>query len=719
MQPARLDLRVDKGATFRAVLRIMQPSLIYKAITAIAATAPVRLTVAHELPTDWPVWVEQAQQLQALNRAPLRTTPHMASVIDANTLEINTINAAGTSAKGGQLIYQAPLELTGATAVLQLLEEGADAGTLPVTVNAGGWVDVDLTAAETAALGWAARDYVLDVTMPGGEVIRAYAGAFTVEVAGANAGKVCQGFAVLAGDRGPAGPTITGAAIDEDGHLIITLEDGTEIDAGVIDRPWGTIQGDITQQLDLMQRLGLKVDKDTYDAFALAVNNALADRYTKSESDGRYDASGAASAAVTAHEALPDPHPQYTTAPEASAAAPVQSVQGRAGAVVITAGDLSLEEVDNTSDADKPLSDAAVAALSLKLNASLKGADNGLAELDNDGKVPLSQISDAVLGQLSYEGLWSAGTNTPTLPATPAKKGDYYIANAAGTQFGLEFDVGDWLVSDGAAWGKVDNTDAVASVNGKKGVVTITKADVGLGSVDNTSDAAKPVSTAQQAALDLKADKTDARFTDARDWTATEVSKPEAEAGEETTARKWTSLRVRQAILGWWNGATSLFGRSFVASADAAAGRAALELSFDGCRLRHTSALTVPSSVLTFVPFSTVSFDTSGYFNPADPTKITIPATGYYTFTFVCTFDQNAAGRRLIRIQTPSGAVYARADMPAVASGYTTPNCQMTLFLPALTVLVCGVFQDSGSAVALPAYSNEAIVVFHIQRLRA
>lgn len=36
--------------------------------------------------------------------------------------------------------------------------------------------------------------------------------------------------------------------------------------------------------------------------------------------------------------------------------------------------------------------------------------------------------------------------------------------------------------------------------------VTLAKADVGLGSVDNTSDAAKPVSTAQQDALNLKAD---------------------------------------------------------------------------------------------------------------------------------------------------------------------------------------------------------------------
>lgn len=46
----------------------------------------------------------------------------------------------------------------------------------------------------------------------------------------------------------------------------------------------------------------------------------------------------------------------------------------------------------------------------------------------------------------------------------------------------------------------------VASVNGKTGVVVLNAADVGLGNVDNTSDANKPVSTAQAAALALKVD---------------------------------------------------------------------------------------------------------------------------------------------------------------------------------------------------------------------
>lgn len=44
----------------------------------------------------------------------------------------------------------------------------------------------------------------------------------------------------------------------------------------------------------------------------------------------------------------------------------------------------------------------------------------------------------------------------------------------------------------------------VTSVAGKTGVVTLVKGDVGLGNVDNTSDVNKPVSTAQQAAINAR-----------------------------------------------------------------------------------------------------------------------------------------------------------------------------------------------------------------------
>lgn len=46
-----------------------------------------------------------------------------------------------------------------------------------------------------------------------------------------------------------------------------------------------------------------------------------------------------------------------------------------------------------------------------------------------------------------------------------------------------------------------------------KTLLALVKGDVGLGNVDNTSDSAKPVSTAQQAALDLKANLAGPTFT--------------------------------------------------------------------------------------------------------------------------------------------------------------------------------------------------------------
>lgn len=43
---------------------------------------------------------------------------------------------------------------------------------------------------------------------------------------------------------------------------------------------------------------------------------------------------------------------------------------------------------------------------------------------------------------------------------------------------------------------------SVTSVNGQSGIVVLDKNDIGLGNVDNTSDANKPISTATQSALD-------------------------------------------------------------------------------------------------------------------------------------------------------------------------------------------------------------------------
>lgn len=52
---------------------------------------------------------------------------------------------------------------------------------------------------------------------------------------------------------------------------------------------------------------------------------------------------------------------------------------------------------------------------------------------------------------------------------------------------------------------KLNSIAPVTSVNGQTGDVVLDKSDVGLGNVDNTSDANKPISTATQTALNAKA----------------------------------------------------------------------------------------------------------------------------------------------------------------------------------------------------------------------
>ena len=109
-----------------------------------------------------------------------------------------------------------------------------------------------------------------------------------------------------------------------------------------------------------------------------------------------------------------------------------------------------------------------------------KGVANGVATLDSGGTVPLSQLPP--LGDLNYQGAWNASTNTPTLTSSVGTKGYYYVVSVAGTTNlnGItDWQVGDWAVFNGSVWQKIDNTDAVTSVNGYTGTVVLTAADVG------------------------------------------------------------------------------------------------------------------------------------------------------------------------------------------------------------------------------------------------
>jgi hypothetical protein len=110
------------------------------------------------------------------------------------------------------------------------------------------------------------------------------------------------------------------------------------------------------------------------------------------------------------------------------------------------------------------------------------GAANGVATLDGGGTVPTSQLPAAVLGAVKYQGTWNATTNVPTLASGVGTQGYYYVVATAGSTNldGItSWAVGDWAIYNGTAWQKIDNTDAVTSVNSLTGTVVLTASDVG------------------------------------------------------------------------------------------------------------------------------------------------------------------------------------------------------------------------------------------------
>lgn len=128
-----------------------------------------------------------------------------------------------------------------------------------------------------------------------------------------------------------------------------------------------------------------------------------------------------------------------------------------------------------------------------------KGAANGLATLGADSKITASQLPALSLTDVNVVASQVAQLALVAEEGDVAVRSDLnrtYIHNggSAGT-------MADWTELSSP-------TDAVTSVNGYTGVVVLAKADVGLGNVDNTSDANKPVSTAQATADNLRALKT-------------------------------------------------------------------------------------------------------------------------------------------------------------------------------------------------------------------
>lgn len=114
--------------------------------------------------------------------------------------------------------------------------------------------------------------------------------------------------------------------------------------------------------------------------------------------------------------------------------------------------------------------------------------------------------------------------------------GDYGIVGETDTVWLWDDTKNEWLNST--------EQGIVISVNGRTGEVILTKTDVGLSNVDNTSDKNKPISDAQQEALDDKADRLQISASDVDGFTLRAgiyyMFEPRTILGKEAT--EWTII---------------------------------------------------------------------------------------------------------------------------------------------------------------------------------
>lgn len=127
---------------------------------------------------------------------------------------------------------------------------------------------------------------------------------------------------------------------------------------------------------------------------------------------------------------------------------------------------------DNTGDGEKLRM-----AMSL-INDNFAEVERTSVKLDENGKVPLSMMNDSLVGSVKYQGNYDALTNSPPLPSAGSSKGYYYVVTTSGTQEGLVLTNGDWVISNGVVWQKIDSNNDVSSVAGKTGAVSLTINDI-------------------------------------------------------------------------------------------------------------------------------------------------------------------------------------------------------------------------------------------------
>lgn len=147
---------------------------------------------------------------------------------------------------------------------------------------------------------------------------------------------------------------------------------------------------------------------------------------------------------------------------------------------------LAINNVDNTSDADKPISTAVASALAGKVDTVQLGAANGVATLDASGKLNASQINSIAISDTFVVA------NQTAMLALTAEVGDIAVRTDQNKTYILRASPASTL----ANWQELlTPTSPVDSVFGRTGAVTAASGDYTVAQVTGAAPLASPALT--------------------------------------------------------------------------------------------------------------------------------------------------------------------------------------------------------------------------------
>lgn len=188
-QPIKLNFKVYQGSTFSEILRWESSKKVYKQISNITNAAPCIITsTGHEVPNGWRVKVTNVVGMSDINST---DTYHVVIAKDTDTLELNSINSIGYKpyTSGGIIEYNEPVDLEGYTAKLQIREKIDSTSVIKeLTTENGGiivdsiskFINIEISATDTAAFSFMSAVYSLELTSPNGKVTQLANGSLTL-----------------------------------------------------------------------------------------------------------------------------------------------------------------------------------------------------------------------------------------------------------------------------------------------------------------------------------------------------------------------------------------------------------------------------------------------------------------------------------------------------------------------------------------------------------